>query len=396
MNNCHKNCCNNNTDNCCHTICNIGIPGPQGIQGFQGVPGPQGPTGPQGVQGCQGIIGPTGVTGPTGATGATGPTGSTGITGATGPTGPIGEAETIRVAQTKTIESGKDAIVTDIKVGKEHVLTFSIPKGVDGVDGTKGQDGIDGVKGDTGPQGPKGDTGPAGTSVNILGSYDTLNELETEHPAGNIGDAYLVDGDIYVWSDNEADWINAGNIKGPKGDKGDTGEKGDTGPSQIRTAYLVSFSEQPTGDNGIPVPPNTRVPIDRVELDITNLITLDDREQTIKFNTVGYYKVTFIVQAHINPESEELDLDNDFISLGFKVVNTDDIYIGASRWIYGTETDQIMGQGIVAVNDTTKEYELVSLGKEIMYLASPDLKNISSQSYFTTPLVNIVIEYLGR
>lgn len=393
MNNCHKNCCNNFPENCCHTICNVGIPGPQGVQGVQGVPGPIGPTGPQGVQGVQGIIGPTGVTGNTGPTGATGATGPTGPAGAIGPTG---NAETIKIGEVKTIESNMQASVTDNKIGTEHILTFAIPKGADGVDGTKGQDGIDGMKGEMGPQGPKGDTGPAGTSVNILGSYDTLSTLETEHPAGNIGDAYLVDGDLYVWSDNDADWVNVGNIKGPKGDTGDKGPKGDTGPTQIRTAYLISFSEQPTGDTGIPVPPKTRVPIDRVELDITNLITLDDREQVIKFNTIGYYKVTFIVQAYINPETVDLDLDNDFIALGFKATGTDDIYIGASRWIYGTEADQIVGQGVVAINDLSKEYELVNLGKEIMYLASPDLKNISSQSYFTTPLVNIIIEYLGR
>lgn len=33
--------------------------------------------------------------------------------------------------------------------------------------------------------------------------------------------------------------------------------------------------------------------------------------------------------------------------------------------------------------------------KEI-YLLSPDLNNIKSNSYFTNTLVNIVIEYLGK
>jgi hypothetical protein len=42
----------------------------------------------------------------------------------------------------------------------------------------------------------------------------------------------LVAGSLYVWSTTEKDWVNVGNIQGPKGDKGDTGEigpKGDTG-----------------------------------------------------------------------------------------------------------------------------------------------------------------------
>ena len=65
-----------------------------------------------------------------------------------------------------------------------------------------------------------------------MGSFDTEEELKLAHPTGEIGHSYLVAGSLYVWSTTENDWVNVGNIQGPKGDKGDIGEtgpKGETG-----------------------------------------------------------------------------------------------------------------------------------------------------------------------
>lgn len=50
-------------------------------------------------------------------------------------------------------------------------------------------------------------TGPAGTVVNILGSYKSYDDLKKYHTTGNIGDSYLVNKDLYVWSDKKNDWI---------------------------------------------------------------------------------------------------------------------------------------------------------------------------------------------
>lgn len=80
------------------------------------------------------------------------------------------------------------------------------------------------VVGDTGP---KGDTG-VGTT--IKGSYESLEDLISEHPVGSDTDAYLVNGSFYFWNGNQ--WENAGSIKGESGQagpKGDTGDKGETG-----------------------------------------------------------------------------------------------------------------------------------------------------------------------
>ena len=82
-----------------------------------------------------------------------------------------------------------------------------------------------------GPQG-KGEQGPQGndgTGVNILGSYNTLEDLQREVAHGSVGDAYLVDGVLYIWSLNEDDWVSVGNIKGPQGSKGAQGSQGAQG-----------------------------------------------------------------------------------------------------------------------------------------------------------------------
>lgn len=183
-----------------------GAKGERGEQGLQGLPGAKGDKGEKGdafkytdftatqlaalkgPQGERGLQGPQGEQGPKGDTGSQGPQGERGLRGlqgATGATGPQGER---------------------------------------------------GPQGATGPQGPKGDKGEQGTGVTIKGRYDSLSALIAAHPKGNEGDAYMVGVNLYAWSGTE--WIDCGNIQGPKGDKGDTGpqglrgvqgEKGETG-----------------------------------------------------------------------------------------------------------------------------------------------------------------------
>ena len=50
-----------------------------------------------------------------------------------------------------------------------------------------------------GGKGEKGDTGDTGAATVILGSYDTFDELIAAHPTANEGDAFLVDGELFVW-----------------------------------------------------------------------------------------------------------------------------------------------------------------------------------------------------
>lgn len=70
--------------------------------------------------------------------------------------------------------------------------------------------------------GINGTNGTDGTSVTILDSYDTVEELQAAHPTGNAGDAYIVAGDLYVWSIDESTWKNVGQIQGPQGEAGES------------------------------------------------------------------------------------------------------------------------------------------------------------------------------
>ena len=81
--------------------------------------------------------------------------------------------------------------------------------------------------------------GTDGTSVTIKSSLESTDSLPQE---GNPGDAYLIDGNLWVWVPSQGSgsgsWENAGRIQGPQGpqgpqgeqgSKGDQGEKGDAG-----------------------------------------------------------------------------------------------------------------------------------------------------------------------
>ena len=97
--------------------------------------------------------------------------------------------------------------------------------GIQGLRGPQGVQGPQGIIGLQGPQGVKGDNGADGTSVNILGALASSAELPV---TGDPGDAYLILGNLWVWSGSGA-WEDVGNIKGPQGNPGATGPQGAQG-----------------------------------------------------------------------------------------------------------------------------------------------------------------------
>lgn len=89
----------------------------------------------------------------------------------------------------------------------------------------KGPAGERGLPGEAGEPGPAGPPGPAGTSFQITGYAESVAELPA---VGQIGDAYAVGSsdpkDIYVWvTSPQSEWVNLGNMQGPKGDNGADG-----------------------------------------------------------------------------------------------------------------------------------------------------------------------------
>lgn len=69
-----------------------------------------------------------------------------------------------------------------------------------------------------------GPTGPRGEGINIIDAYKTEDELLDNHPLGKTGDTYLVNSHIFIWSEKDGIWKDAGSIKGDKGDVGENGK----------------------------------------------------------------------------------------------------------------------------------------------------------------------------
>lgn len=183
-------------------------PGPEGPQGPSGDTGPQGPSGV--ISGATATelpesADPTVTLGgtpsnrtfefgiPAGATGEEGPQGPQGPGGDPGATGPSG---TITGASASGLAAGAQPTVTLGGTPSARTFAFGIPAGA------------------------KGERGSDGTSVNVLGTLPNVGSLPA---SGSPGDAYIIAGNLWVWSANSNDWTNAGPFQGPKGDPGTDG-----------------------------------------------------------------------------------------------------------------------------------------------------------------------------
>lgn len=121
------------------------------------------------------------------------------------------------------------------------------PAGPQGDAGAKGPQGAAGPQGATGPQGPKGDVG---AGLKIVGTVATVGDLPA---SGTTGDAYLVAGNLHVWTGSA--WTNAGPVQGPKGETGaqgpagPAGQAGSPGTASV-SVHTTAFSLTANGTNG--------------------------------------------------------------------------------------------------------------------------------------------------
>lgn len=195
---------------------------------------------------------------------------------------------------------------------------------------------------------------------------------------------------------------------GPKGDKGEQGIPGEIGPQGIQgptgpagpeirgAAYLVTYHLINYPEEGLEINVKERIPISRIEIDTDRLITLNENEKTIKFNKTGFYKIKFIVNGYTANVGSDFDPVKDFVTIGFRQTGTDNTYIGGSVFLKEPIATPLTSEGIITVVNTNNTYELVNLSKEKIFLNSPSIDDVSSNSYFTNPLAIIIIEYLGR
>ena len=132
-------------------------------------------------------------------------------------------------------EEAEATVTGDLKTGIS--IAFGIPQGPAGPAGPQGPQGIQGpagpqgIQGPVGPAGPAGPQGPDGEALKILDVYPTLSDLETAHPTGSAGDAYMVGTGtytLYIWSTGSSQWVSAGSLTSPS--------PSDTAPAMDNTA----------------------------------------------------------------------------------------------------------------------------------------------------------------
>ena len=208
-----------------------GEQGPQGIQGEIGPQGPEGKQGPQGEQGIQGVQGPAGEQGDVGPAG---PQGEQGVQGPAGEKGDKGDAFTY------------DDFTPDQLAALKGAKGDQGEQGPQGIQGETGPQGPQGIQGEKGEQGPAGEKGADGTSVNIAGSVATVDDLANITDVAK-GDGYIVEANGHLHVYNGTTFVDAGSIKGPKGEQGEAGPQGPAGEAGPAGA---KGEQGPKGDPG--------------------------------------------------------------------------------------------------------------------------------------------------
>ena len=117
--------------------------------------------------------------------------------------------------------------------------------------------------------------------------------------------------------------------------------KGPKGRERLGVVYLATFKSDKI--EGIEVLENMWISLTRKEIDAQNILELDTNNNLIAFNKNGTYKVTIILYGYCKTSKDSFDENKDFISIGLRGINTDNIYVGASQWIKFEKTLEELG-----------------------------------------------------
>ena len=200
-----------------------------------------------------------------------GPTGPKGDRGDIGPVGETGISHEIIIDETKTINPDEPAKVQDEFNNNTHYLTFYIPKG------EKGEQGSIGPKGEKGDTGPMGLPGEKGISEIII--IDKTETVEPDEPA-------KIQDDFNDNTHHLTFYIPKGE-KGEKGDQGSVGPAGPTGSLGPTSYDVIAFVSYPnTTVAGIAL-----TGASRIIPGITNKISMEG-SNSIKINQSGLYEIT--------------------------------------------------------------------------------------------------------
>lgn len=200
-----------------------------------------------------------------------GPTGPKGDRGDIGPVGETGISHEIIIDETKTINPDEPAKVQDEFNNNTHYLTFYIPKG------EKGEQGSIGPKGEQGDTGPMGLPGEKGISEIFI--IDKTETVEPDEPA-------KIQDDFNDNTHHLTFYIPKGE-KGEKGDQGSVGPAGPTGSLGPTSYDVIAFVSYPnTTVAGIAL-----TGASRIIPGITNKISMEG-SNSIKINQSGLYEIT--------------------------------------------------------------------------------------------------------
>lgn len=273
------------------------------------------------------------------------------LKGATGATGPAGGGEVI-AGYTVTVDSGKDAKVTTTHMGDKTYLNFFIPKGDNG------------------------------NSEKIkVGFVETAQPYEN----ANVADRIL-DGVHYL------DFVIPRGERGEQGEKGDKGATGPMGVVEPEGGMIISYVDPLTyKSHGEEILSNGRLPLKRLELDNGGVVSLNEKDNTIKFLKTGVYKFTFMINGYVQKSGVDFSHDTDFVAVALRGVGSDNIYGALNGWTDGEVAQNMFGQGMLTVADTDIDYELVNLQKKSMFLVGANITQTISNSYFSVPMVSLVI-----
>ena len=203
-----------------------------------------------------------------------GPTGPKGDRGDIGPVGETGIRNEIIIDETKTINPDEPAKVQHEFNNNIHYLTFYIPKGEKGEQGSIGPVG---PKGEQGEPGPIGLPGEKGISEIII--IDKTETVEPDEPA-------KIQDDFNDNTHHLTIYIPKGE-KGEKGDQGNVGPAGPTGSLGPTSYDVIAFVSYPnTTVAGIAL-----TGASRIIPGITNKISMEG-SNSIKINQSGLYEIT--------------------------------------------------------------------------------------------------------
>ena len=203
-----------------------------------------------------------------------GPTGPKGDRGDIGPVGETGISHEIIIDETKTINPDEPAKVQDEFNNNTHYLTFYIPKGEKGEQGSIGPIGPKGEQGDTGPMGLPGEKG-----ISEIIIIDKTETVEPDEPA-------KIQDDFNDNTHHLTFYIPKGE-KGEKGDQGSVGPAGPTGSLGPTSYDVIAFVSYPnTTVAGIAL-----TGASRIIPGITNKISMEG-SNSIKINQSGLYEIT--------------------------------------------------------------------------------------------------------